>query len=90
MGLFVICICIFVFTFCNVNHTFRADNVIGASPEVLAEVRNPSAMRIYAVDLVKAIIAADTFNGASLQAMLDLHPAWSEFKEQSHDLFITV
>ena len=38
---------------------------------------------------MKAIIAADDFNAASLQLLLDSHPNWSEYKDQSHDLFIT-
>lgn len=65
------------------------DHVIGASKEMLMDVRNTSALRIHAVDLLKAIIAADDFNAASLQLLLDSHPNWSEYKDQSHDLFIT-
>ena len=68
---------------------FLLDHVIGATKESLAEVRNPSALRIHAVDTIKAIIAADDFNAASLQALLEIHPSWSDFKDQSHDLFIT-
>jgi len=65
------------------------DHVIGATKEMLMDVRNTSALRIHAVDLLKAIIAADDFNAASLQLLLDSHPNWSEYKDQSHDLFIT-
>ncbi len=65
------------------------DHVIGATKEMLSEVRNTSALRIHAVDLLKAIIAADDFNAATLQLLLDSHPNWSEYKDQSHDLFIT-
>ncbi len=69
---------------------FLLDGVLGASPKALAEVTNPSALKIHAVDLLKAIIAADDTNAAVLQALLDVHPSWHEFKDQSHDLFITV
>lgn len=68
---------------------FLLDNVIGATQASVAEVRNPSAMRIHAVDLIKAIISVDPVQCGGLQALLDLHPAWSEFRDQSHDLFIT-
>lgn len=68
---------------------FVLDFIIGANPTVLAAVKNPSALRIHSVDLIKAIIAGDPNNGQSLQAILDLHPAWAEFKDQNHDLFIT-
>ena len=46
-------------------------------------------MRIHAVDTIKAIIAADEFQAGPLKALLDTHPVWSEFRDQSHDLFIT-
>ena len=68
---------------------FLLDHVIGASQESLANVTHPAALRIHAVDCIKAIIAADEFQAGALQAMLDLHPVWSEYKDQSHDLFIT-
>jgi DnaJ family protein C protein 13 len=69
---------------------FLLDHVLGASPQALAEVTSPSALKIHAVDLLKAIIAADESHAAVLQALLDVHPSWNEFKDQSHDLFITV
>jgi hypothetical protein len=69
---------------------FLLDNVLGASPQALAEVTSPSALKIHTVDLLKAIIAADEDHAAVLQALLDVHPSWNEFKDQSHDLFITV
>jgi hypothetical protein len=69
---------------------FLLTHVIGASPECLQHVRSPAAMRIHAVDLVKAIVAADEFAAAPLQALLDAHPSWADYRDQSHDLFITV
>lgn len=70
--------------------TFLLQHVIAAPPEAIADVRSAAAMRIHAVDLIKAIVAADEFAAAPLQALLDAHPTWSEFRDQSHDLFITV
>jgi hypothetical protein len=70
--------------------SFLLDNIIGATNNALKDVRNASALRIHAVDVIKAIMAADEGNAVGLQAMLDLHHAWSEFRDQSHDLFITV
>ena len=68
---------------------FLLDHVLGASPDELQDVRNPAAMRIHAVDTIKAIIAADEFQSGPLKALLDVHPGWAEYREQSHDLFIT-
>jgi DnaJ family protein C protein 13 len=68
---------------------FLLDCIIGASQEDLANVLHPAALRIHAVDTIKAIIAADEFQAGPLQALLDVHPVWSEYKDQSHDLFIT-
>jgi len=68
---------------------FLLDHVIGGTAEETQDVRNPAAMRIHAVDTIKAIIAADEFQSGPLQALLDVHPVWSEFRDQSHDLFIS-
>lgn len=68
---------------------FLLDHVIGGKESELENVRNPAAMRIHAVDTIKAIIAADEFQAGPLKALLDVHPVWSEFRDQSHDLFIT-
>ena len=74
---------------CKLPH-FLLEHVVGASKEDLALVRNGNALRIHAVDVIKAIMAADEGNAVALQALLDLHSAWTEFRDQSHDLFITV
>ena len=67
------------------------NKILGATKENLAHVANASALRIHTVDCLKAILAAgDPAALAQLQALLDLHPAWREFKHQSHDLFLTV
>jgi len=43
------------------------------------------------VDLLKAMLAAaDPSTAATLRTLLDTHPSWGEFKDQSHDLFLTV
>lgn len=65
--------------------------ILGASAADLSHVANVAALRIHTVDLLKAILAAsDESAAAQLQALLDLHPAWKEFKHQRHDLFLTV
>lgn len=67
------------------------NKILGATKESLAHVANAAALRIHTVDCLKAILAAgDPAAMAQLQALLDLHPAWREFKHQSHDLFLTV
>ena len=70
--------------------TFLLEHIISASDAVLASVRSAPALKIHTVDLIKAIIAADPTQTGMLQMMLDAHHNWNEFKEQSHDLFITV
>jgi DnaJ family protein C protein 13 len=71
--------------------TLVLNKILGASAADLSHVANVSALRIHAVDLLKAILAAgDEQSVAQLQALLDLHPAWRDFKHQSHDLFLTV
>jgi len=56
----------------------------------LEGVRNSSALRIHAVDVIKAIMAADESQTGLLKSLLDLHSAWAEYRDQSHDLYITV
>jgi hypothetical protein len=70
--------------------SFLLDHVIAVSPDKLAAVANSAALRIHAVDTIKAILAADELNATNLQAMLNAHSAWSEYKSQSHDLYLTV
>jgi hypothetical protein len=70
---------------------FILDKILSAEKSDLVDVQNPSALRIYSVDLLKAIITvADESNALILQNLLDAHPAWKEFRDQSHDLFLTV
>ena len=67
------------------------DHVLDPPAKAIEGVINPSALKIYSVDVIKAIIAAsDEESAAVLQALLDFHPAWREYKDQSHDLFLTV
>ena len=71
--------------------TLVLNKILGAPSSDLSHVTNVPALRIHSVDLLKAILAAgDETAVAQLQALLDLHPAWKEFKHQSHDLFLTV
>lgn len=70
---------------------FFLDNIIGALPAQLAHVRNSSAIKVYAVDCLKAMTMVSTCPDIGLlQSMLDVHHSWQEFRHQSHDLFITV
>jgi DnaJ family protein C protein 13 len=69
---------------------FLLDNIIGASPEALADVRNASALKVYAVDTLKAMLLIDSAHIGVLQAILEAHHSWGEYRYQSHDLFITV
>lgn len=69
---------------------FCLDHILGADPKILAQVNSPNALKIHTVDLLKAIVAADEANTVALQSVMELHSAWNEYKEQSHDLFITV
>jgi DnaJ family protein C protein 13 len=70
---------------------FLLDHVLGASSSALANVANPNALKIHTVDVLKAIIAAaDEGTAHGLQVLLNAHHAWGEYRDQSHDLFITV
>ena len=69
---------------------FLLDHIVGASQESLKELRNSSAMKIYAVDFLKTMPnVCDEETAAILNALLDAHPSWHEDRGQSHDLFIT-
>jgi hypothetical protein len=70
---------------------FFLDHIIGASPSQLAHVRNSSALKVYAVDCLKAMtMVFGCPEIGILQSMLEVHHSWQEFRHQSHDLFITV
>lgn len=69
---------------------FLLDNIIGASNDKLSSVRNPSATRMYAVDTIKAMLLVDSAYLPVLNALLEAHHSWGEYRHQSHDLFITV
>lgn len=68
---------------------FLLDNVIGASDSTLSKISNVSAARMYAVDVLKAMIAIDSPHNAMIRAILDAHHSWGEYRGQSHDLFLT-
>jgi hypothetical protein len=70
---------------------FFLDHIIGAAPSQLAHVRNSSALKVYAVDCLKAMtMVFGCPEIGVLQSMLEVHHSWQEFRHQSHDLFITV
>jgi DnaJ family protein C protein 13 len=69
---------------------FLLDNIISTEAESkLKEVRNAAAMRVHAIDTIKAMSAVDGPDQAMLMALLEAHSSWSEYRHQSHDLFIT-
>jgi len=68
------------------------EGVVNAPTWALAQVRSPSALKVHAVDTLKAMLAAarpGSPHALALRTLLDASPAWQEFKDQSHDLFIT-
>ena len=71
--------------------TFFLDNIIEASQAQLSNVRNASSLKVYAVDYLKAMTMVEGCSDVDiLQAILDVHHSWQEFRHQSHDLFIVV
>jgi len=66
---------------------FIADGIIArpTTHRVFTNVRNPSALRVHCVDLLKVISG----NEMRVQDFLDQSSAWKEFSHQNHDLFIT-
>jgi len=74
----------------NLPHLILEHILDARSTTSCAQVLNPAALRVYSVDLLKAmLIAADPATAAVLRTLLDTHPSWREFKDQSHDLFLT-
>jgi hypothetical protein len=69
---------------------YLLDHVIGASKESLEGVRSPSSLKIYAVDILKAMVSAGEEYATLLRTLMDMHPSWADYRDQSHDLFITV
>lgn len=70
---------------------FFLENIIGATAAQLAHVRNSSAIKVYAVDCLKAMTMVSACPDVGiLQSILDVHHSWQEFRHQNHDLFITV
>lgn len=68
---------------------FLIDYVLSGQSKDLDEVRNVSALRIYAVDVIKAIVSADSTQCEMLKVFLDNHSVWGEYRDQSHDLYLT-
>jgi hypothetical protein len=70
--------------------SFLLDNIISSeTEEKLEHVRNAAAMRVHAIDTLKAMAAINGPDQALLLAMLEANSSWSEYRHQSHDLFIT-
>jgi hypothetical protein len=63
--------------------------ITGVSESALSNIKNPASLKIHAVDALKAILEADETKSDALKALYDSHPAWLEYKGQSHDLFLS-
>lgn len=74
---------------CNLVN-FLLDRILAVEPSALSHILHPAALKIHAVDCVKSIFAADCEYEESMQAVLALHSAWREYRDQSHDLFLSV
>ena len=69
---------------------FLLDNIISSdAEEKVKHVRNAAAMRVHAIDTLKAMSAVNGPDQSILLALLEAHSSWSEYRHQSHDLFIT-
>ena len=67
------------------------NKIIDATTIDLNHIQNNSMLRIHSVELIKAILlAGDETVILPLQNLLNIHPAWKEFRHQNHDLFLTV
>lgn len=65
---------------------FFLDHILDAS---LLSVRNPSALRIYAMEVLKLMCESEVYSGY-LRPLLESHKAWKKYKSQSLDLYLTV
>jgi hypothetical protein len=64
-------------------------HIVGASSEALASLKSASALRVYAVDMIKAMqLVADPSAQAQLSTLLNTHSAWESYRHQAHDLFL--
>lgn len=68
-------------------HNYLLDHVLSTSRENLADVTFPTALHVHAVDVLKSMAALDESN--IIRVLLENHPAWGEYKDQRHDLFIS-
>jgi DnaJ family protein C protein 13 len=69
---------------------FLLDNILGAPAATLNAVRSGGTLKLYAVDVLKALVAVQSEHGAMLHLLYESHPAYSDYRHQSHDLFLTV
>lgn len=65
------------------------NRVIAADHALLDKVKAPANIKIFAIETIKAIIAADEIASAALQDILDKNDRWTEFRDQSHMLYVT-
>ena len=86
-----ICIADFVSMACRAQlPLFLLNHVVDAPASVLETVRNPNTLKLNAIDVLKAMASIESVSSAVIQAMLNGHHSWTEYRNQSHDLFITV
>ena len=69
---------------------FLLDNVLGAPGDIINNVRSGATLKLYAVDVLKAMVAVQSEHSAMLHMLYESHPAYSDYRHQSHDLFLTV
>jgi len=65
---------------------FLVENVL--SNPSLKRVRDPTAVTVHAVDLLK-LLTKDPGYGMKFNIILDSLPEWKKYKSQDHSLYIT-
>lgn len=69
---------------------FLLDDILAAPASVINNVRNGATLKLYAVDVLKAMLSVQTEHASMLNMLYESHSAYSDYRNQSHDLFITV
>lgn len=71
-------------------HNMLLDDVLAAPASVMNNVRSGPTLKLYAVDVLKAMLSVQSEHAAMLNMLYQSHQAYSEYRNQSHDLFLTV
>jgi hypothetical protein len=69
---------------------FLLDHVIDAPSSAVADVRSVPTMKLYATDVLKAMLVVPSEHSAALRALYEKHSGFNEYRTQSHDLFLMV